>query len=275
MKKILISQIVFTLLTVSACIAIEPDVEGSKDYPLLSRMPNYYISEYVANDFDFHVFALENKEERIEGKKLVISYNIQEGLKSASMLEIVRNYSAALKKVSGQVLYEGDRFIVCRVEKEGKEIWLSVEAYNDGTSYQIVIVEKKAMTQSVVTNPEMLAGDLKSSGHVAVYGIYFDSGKSEIKPESEPVIKAIADLLIADPGLKLFVVGHTDNDGEFEANLKLSEARAAAVGSALTGKHGIDSSRLIARGVGQLCPVVSNDAPEGKAKNRRVELVKF
>jgi outer membrane protein OmpA-like peptidoglycan-associated protein len=119
-----------------------------------------------------------------------------------------------------------------------------------------------------------MAGDIGSSGKVAIYGIYFDFDKAEVKPESEPALAEIAKLLQADATLKLYVVGHTDNAGGYDHNMKLSQQRAEAVVRELTSKYRIAAVRLKPRGVGSLAPVTSNDTEEGRAKNRRVELVK-
>jgi outer membrane protein OmpA-like peptidoglycan-associated protein len=108
---------------------------------------------------------------------------------------------------------------------------------------------------------------------VAVYGIYFDTGKSDLKPESEEAIAEIAKLLKGDTDLKLYVVGHTDNVGALDANMKLSGSRAEAVLQALVRTHGIAASRLKSFGNGPYAPVATNDTDEGRAKNRRVELV--
>ena len=107
-----------------------------------------------------------------------------------------------------------------------------------------------------------------------VYGIIFDTDKSEVKPESEAALKQITKLLEQNPSLSVRVVGHTDATGDFNHNIQLSEARAKAVVTALSARMGVSAARLSAHGVGPLCPVASNDTEEGKAKNRRVELVK-
>jgi outer membrane protein OmpA-like peptidoglycan-associated protein len=125
----------------------------------------------------------------------------------------------------------------------------------------------------VTVNADALAKDIARTGHVAIYGIYFDTGKADLKPESEPVLKEIAKLLQHNPELKLYVVGHTDNVGDLTYNMKLSQARANAVVEELVSKYGVDAKRLKAHGVGPLSPVVSNNTEEGRAKNRRVELV--
>jgi outer membrane protein OmpA-like peptidoglycan-associated protein len=116
--------------------------------------------------------------------------------------------------------------------------------------------------------------DIRATGHAAVYGILFDTDKADIKPESAQAIGEVAKLLEADPKLKIAVVGHTDASGSVDHNLKLSQNRAQAVMQALIREHGIASSRLTFFGCGPFAPVASNDAEDGKAKNRRVELVK-
>ena len=130
------------------------------------------------------------------------------------------------------------------------------------------------MVQEVVANAELFKAGLNSTGHVEVPGIFFDTAKADLKPESDPAIAEVAKLLKADASLKVYVVGHTDSVSTLEVNLKLSQARADAVVQALVTKHGIAAARLVGRGVGPLAPVASNDAEDGRARNRRVELVK-
>jgi len=141
-------------------------------------------------------------------------------------------------------------------------------------SYNIHLIEKQAMNQDVIADANSMANSIKESGKVAVYGIYFDTGKSTLKPESQPTLQEITKLLKADPNLKLYVVGHTDNTGAFDANMKLSMDRAGAVVNALVSQFSVNAARLRACGDGPTSPVASNDKEEGKALNRRVELVK-
>ena len=108
---------------------------------------------------------------------------------------------------------------------------------------------------------------------MAVSGILFDTGKATIKPESAQAIGEVAKLLQGDPALKVFVVGHTDSVSTVESNLKLSQDRAEAVLQSLVREHGIAAARLRSYGCGPFAPVASNDTEEGKARNRRVELV--
>jgi outer membrane protein OmpA-like peptidoglycan-associated protein len=129
-------------------------------------------------------------------------------------------------------------------------------------------------TGMVTVDAAAMAKDISSTGHVALYGIHFDTDKADPKPESQPTLQEIAKLLKQDASMKLYIVGHTDNAGAFDYNVGLSERRAAAVVKELTMKHGIAATRLRPAGVGMLSPVAPNDAEAGRAKNRRVELVR-
>jgi outer membrane protein OmpA-like peptidoglycan-associated protein len=137
------------------------------------------------------------------------------------------------------------------------------------------VIEPVPMDTGMVTvDAAAMAKDISATGHIALYGIYFDTDKSDLKPESQPTLQEIAKLLKQDASLKLYIVGHTDNVGAFDYNIALSERRAAAVVRELTTKHGVAAARLKSAGVGVLSPVAPNDSEQGRAKNRRVELVK-
>jgi outer membrane protein OmpA-like peptidoglycan-associated protein len=133
-------------------------------------------------------------------------------------------------------------------------------------------VTEKAMEQEVTA--DSLADEINKSGHVAVYGIHFDTGKATIQPGSESILSQIVKLLQDNADLKLRVEGHTDSQGNATANQTLSDKRAQAVVAWLTGK-GIAASRLAAKGFGATKPVADNSTDDGRAKNRRVELVKM
>ena len=137
------------------------------------------------------------------------------------------------------------------------------------------VVESQAMDTGMVTvKAAAMAKGIDATGHIAIYGVYFDTDSADIKPESSATLEEISKLLQSRPSLKLQVVGHTDSQGDYEHNMNLSRRRAEAVATSLASRYGIDSSRLRAAGVGPLSPVASNDTPEGRTKNRRVELVK-
>ena len=159
------------------------------------------------------------------------------------------------------------------LDKGGKVTWVQVSPWNGGQGISLYIVEEKAMEQYVVADADALAKEISLSGKVAVYGIHFDTGKAVVKPESEPALAEITKLLKEDPGLKIYVVGHTDSVGKLGYNMNLSRKRAEAVVDVLASKHGISSGRLKPHGVGPLVPASSNRSDDGRALNRRVELV--
>jgi outer membrane protein OmpA-like peptidoglycan-associated protein len=251
----------------------EVDIKGSQDHPLFTRMPGYYISDYDVKDFDKYTSPyLSGQDENWEGKVTHLEYYVKTQAKQASMLQIARNYENALKKIGGKVLVNEGRVIEGKVEKNGGVTYVHIEAFNEGRDYTVVVVESRPMTQDVVADAASLNASIAATGKVALYGIYFDTGKSVVKSESNPSLEEIIKLLKQNAGLMLYVVGHTDNAGNLESNLKLSADRADAVVKALVGK-GVAASRLKAAGVGPYCPVASNQTEDGKAKNRRVELV--
>jgi outer membrane protein OmpA-like peptidoglycan-associated protein len=263
------------LLTAGVGIAQEPDVAGGKDHPLFNRLPGYFIQRYEEKDFEAHTFKDSKRADvNVEGHYFVIRYSLQPGAKELSRIQIHRNYENAVLKIGGKVAgRDDDGNLYLTVLKDGKEIWIHVAAYIT-SEWELIVVEKQAMNQDIVANAAALTNDIKTSGHAAVYGIYFDFGKSSIKPESEPAISEVAKLLKNNSDLKLYLVGHTDNVGSLDSNMSLSLARAEAVAQVMILKQGIAASRLKGLGVGPLAPVASNDSEEGRAKNRRVELVK-
>ena len=131
------------------------------------------------------------------------------------------------------------------------------------------------MKQDVTIDAAAMATSIADTGSVAIYGINFDTASSVLKPDSEPAITEIAKLLTDKPTLKVYIVGHTDMVGDAASNVKLSQARAQSVITALVSKHGIVASRLIPFGTGPYAPVATNLTDEGRAKNRRVELVQI
>jgi OmpA-OmpF porin, OOP family len=274
MIRLLLSIALLSLLTAGVALAEKDDAPNSKDHPLFNRMPNFYIHQYEEKEFDSHPFVVDKKSVPVEGHLYHIVYYLRSGQTEPSRIQILRNYENAITKIGGTILasnYDGSSYV--KVVKDGKDIWAQVSA-GIGSEYHLYIIEKGAMSQDIVANAEVFSNDIKTTGHAAVYGIYFDTGKSVIKPESEKVLGEIAKLLKGDASLKVYVVGHTDSLGNIDSNMKLSQDRANAVVQALTGKYGIAAARLKAYGVGPLAPVASNEVEVGRVKNRRVELVK-
>ena len=257
------------LSTLPCRVADAQDIAGSKDHPLFSRMPNFIITEYEAKDFDRHEFKDSGGNDiTVEGRKTVIQYEVKSGVKPPSALQITRNFANAIKKIGGSAYEytEGTAFLSHK--KDGKEAWAEVNA--TGEAYTLTIVEKAALAQEVTANALLEA--LNRDGRVTLY-IHFDTGKATIKPESQPVIAQIVEMLRTAPDLKIGVEGHTDNVGTPQANKTLSDQRAAAVVAAVV-KQGIDVKRLGTAGFGQDKPIADNKTEDGRAKNRRVELVK-
>ena len=209
----------------------------------------------------------------MEGRKTVINYRLVSGAAKPGALEIIQNHVNAIKAIGGTALRQQTGVATLRVSKDGRETWAKVAAGQIGSAYELTIVERAAMDQFVTADAASMASEIGKTGRVALYGIYFDFDKADLKPESKPALDEISKLLVQDPQLKLYVVGHTDNVGEIGYNMALSQARAEAVVKALVTGYKIDAVRLKPYGVGPLSPVASNASEEGRAKNRRVELV--
>jgi OOP family OmpA-OmpF porin len=279
MKKTLLTRalVLAGVLLAANLFGQDKDVEGSKDPALFSRMPGWIISQYEENEFGAYEFTgLKGKKVEVEGHKLALAYKWAGSGKKPSSLQVIRNYENAIKKVGGSAVYQrGDDFLTLQLTKNGRETWAEIASEVDAGwgGFTLTIIEREAMVQEVTANAAAMGADIRATGHVAVYGINFDADKAEIKPEADAVISEIAKLLTQDAGLKLFVVGHTANVGDVETGLKLSQARAQAVVKRLVEKYGIAAARLTPFGAGPYCPVSTNQTEEGRAKNRRVELV--
>lgn len=228
------------------CIDIwAADLPGSRDHSLLKRFGGAEIIGYDMKRFDtyelqtttFKRFNLETKRREFAEPPLKLegarTQIWYEAPGDASSTELIRNYQNELKAQGFQVLYDS--------------------------------------TQD--PNAVEMSRTIASSGRVALYGILFDTNKAEIKPESKAALDEIAKLLKREPGLKLHVVGHTDNVGGYESNMALSKRRADAVVATLVREYGIAQNRLTPNGIAYLAPVAANTTDEGRAKNRRVELV--
>jgi outer membrane protein OmpA-like peptidoglycan-associated protein len=194
-----------------------------------------------------------------------------------SSLQIVRNCQNAIRKIGGKVLWEdvrqtGWEETTLFVERDGKEFWIHVDPSNGAYNYTVTIIQRESMTQDVIADAIAFKKGLTEAGHVEVPGIYFDTAKADIKPESEAALKEMVKLLKDNANLKVWVVGHTDYTGTLSNNMALSNARAGSVVKALV-ERGIDGKRLAAFGNGPYAPVTSNHDDAGRSKNRRVELV--
>lgn len=247
------------------------------------------------------------KHEALEGKVTRMSYEIEKG---RTTLEVFRNYETALTEKGFKPLftcknrdcggrpfnhtvvpywngfaenYSNQRYLAAK--KEGPDgvvyasLYVVLNLAEGGPRHkrvyaQVDIVEIKAMREKMeVVDATKMQKALDAAGHIALYGILFDHNSAKLRPESKKTLAEVAKLLKSQPKLKLFVVGHTDNQGGLDYNRKLSGQRAASVVRYLTKTSGIAKARLAAHGLGFLAPVATNRTEAGKQKNRRVELV--
>lgn len=243
----------------------------------------------------------------VEGSVTQIRYQID---KERTTLEVFRNYQQALTDAGFETLfscrnkecggrdfglvvipydgimsdnYNDQRFLAAKLTRPEGTAYVSlyiVKAYNiggakkDNVYVQLDIIETAEMETGMVTvDAEAMGKGLDAEGHIAIYGIFFDSGSDKVKPASDEALGEIAKLMKARPDLKLLVVGHTDNQGDLNYNMDLSKRRAAAVVKTLTKSHNIATARLSPAGVAFLAPVASNRGDAGRGQNRRVELV--
>ena len=186
------------------------------------------------------------------------------------------------------LLNRENAYVAGRFNWSGSDIYVQVYTFTNREGRRTSLVRKDrvgALVETVEAGPahaptaqvtsEQMASEINRTGRIALYGLYFDTNRTEIKPESRPTLEQIADLLKREPNLKILVVGHTDNVGTFEANRDLSQRRAESVVNALVTGFGIAPDRLIPFGVSYAAPVASNATPEGRGENRRVELVRY
>jgi hypothetical protein len=240
----------------------------------------------------------QGKTQVLEGYVTKVDYNTS-GLKR-STLEIARNYEQALVDAGFQLLFKcsakaktcgkikfdplfgefpnsDEHYLIARgTDKATSEVLTIAIRSPESHHHHIFVVRGKAMdTGMAKVDAAAMGKGIEQTGHMALYGIQFDTGKSTLKPESAPVLAEVAALLKQSAQLKLHVVGHTDNVGTFDANMTLSKARAATVVDALVKQHGIAATRLMPHGASSIAPVSTNRTDPGRAENRRVELVEM
>jgi OOP family OmpA-OmpF porin len=282
MKKFILGlSIVFSMQ------AFSQDAEGCKDHVLFTRLQNFVIENCQMNytSVNFQT-GPSNKTRAEEGNvtTLRFSFNSESGAKMPSPLQIIKNYENAIVSKGGKKVYQGVDDIdggplgaLFSMSVNGKDYWVAVRGMYEPLvngevgAFSLIVLEKEAMKQEIEAS-EMFK-EISASGHIALY-INFETGKAEIKPESQKTVEQIVQMLKDNAALKVSIEGHTDNAGNAASNQTLSENRAKAILNAIIAK-GIDKGRLTSKGWGQTKPVDDNGTEEGKAKNRRVEIVKM
>ncbi len=311
MRRSIVAPLAFALLVlsfleISGALAQKGDVAGSRDHPGIGRFVGSVITGYQVENFDAaRLQAAPFKdgkptdERRLEGRITRIAYRTNPG---PSILEVSRNFETQLAKAGFESLLACDsdacggipfseaiaalpipqmwidgfnyRYQASRKAEGGRETYATVlvSKNNDEVYAQLVIAVIGAIENKMVDAGAMAKG-LREQGHIALYGIYFDTDKAVIKSESRPTLDEIAKLLRAQPQLNVFIVGHTDSQGTFDYNVDLSRRRAEAVAAELAKSYKITNTRLRTAGVGFLAPVGSNATDDGRTLNRRVELI--
>lgn len=312
-KKLKYQKMKKLLIAIIACLPVlvfgQTDKAGSSDHELIERFPNSYIYDYNVQSFEPYTIATGKSNASytlpskrvVEGKVFRIFYTMSSD--DGSVYEVYTNYKNALKAKGAETIftcYDGScgnkdnlwgglgkesKFLMpayyaenfayhaAKFSSGGKAYYVSmVFGYGLGEQgYEIHVVEVDEMSQKITLGD--IEAALAEKGKIALYGIYFDTGSANLKAESNAEIALIADYLKRNPTVKLYIVGHTDNVGTLDNNMTLSVNRAKAVVTALTTQYGIASSRLLPKGVASLCPVATNTTDDGRAKNRRVEIV--
>lgn len=282
------------------------DVAGARDYPGIGRFGGSVITGYQVKEFDAaRMQAAVFKDgqptdaRRLEGRITRIAYRTNAG---PSILEVSRNFEAQLAKAGFETLLACDtdacggipfseavdalpipqmwvdgfnyRYVAGRKVDNGREIFASVMvSENNRDIYAQLVIAELGAIQNKMVDASAMAKGLRETGRIALYGIYFDTDKTEVKPESRPTLEQIAKLLASQVSLSVYIVGHSDNQGPYAYNLDLSRRRAEAIAAELVKNYGVSAPRLRTAGVGLLAPVGSNATDAGRALNRRVELV--
>lgn len=282
------------------------DLPGARDYPGIGRFAGSIITGYQAKDFDAtRLQAAPFKDgkatdqRRLEGRVTRIAYRTGPG---PSILEVSRNFETQLAKAGFETLLACDvdacggipfsenvdglpipqmwvdgfnyRYYAGRKTEDGRETYAAVMvSSNNDQIYALLVVTQIGDLANKMVDAAAMAKGLGEKGHIALYGIYFDTDKAVIKPESKPTMDEIAKLLGGQPTLNVVIVGHTDSQGAYDYNMNLSRRRAEAVAAALVKDYRVPQARLRTAGVGYLAPVGSNASDDGRSLNRRVELV--
>jgi len=276
-----ISILMFVLALTNFAYA-QNDADGCKDHELLTRLENFYISDCSESYNELQLRTSVSKTETKEGNLFYYYYrfNFDAGVKMKSPLQIIKNYENAVVKNGGQLVFkntnasEGDIEATLYLSTKEKEYWIQLTRFAGNgievEAFGLNVLEIESMKQEVVAS-EMFE-KINKEGFIALY-INFETGKSDIKPESQPIIDQLSEMLMQNQTLKISIEGHTDNVGGDKTNQLLSESRAKSVMNALISK-GIEVSRLKSKGWGQSKPIADNNTEEGRAKNRRVEISK-
>lgn len=247
-------------------------------HPLFNTIANHVVKSCDTKEFEkLELYQSDKTKGRItiekKGEYIKVAYAFTGDFNNRpAATQIYENYVNAVKKAGGEVLFNGEQGFSGKIKK-GTDTWW-VKVYTDGSSwYWVESIKEGGMRQDVVLTANEIKTTITQDGKLSFYGIYFDNDKATLKEESAPTLTEIAKYLNSNPSTKVYIVGHTDNTGDYAHNLTLSKERATAVVNELAAKYKVAKAQLTAEGVGPLSPVAANTTADGKAKNRRVEMV--
>lgn len=265
------------LLSAPLCQAEDP-----LEHPVIKPMPRSVLNDRFSKKEDFSTvefrIKVDGRQTKVEKSgqywKLVYEIPGADGKPDTSISanEILENYRSATLEKGGKVYNQGSNYSVFSAPGGEAHSWAKLSA--SPGRYTIEIIDEEGFEAVLTFGAEEMKKSLDSEGRIAIYGITFDTGKDDLKLGAETVIAEIVKLLQFYPELKIEVQGHTDNVGSAETNLQLSDRRAETVRKFIL-LYGVEGSRLVSKGYGLTNPIASNDTEEGKAQNRRVELVKL
>ena len=265
----------FALIVGVMVLAIMPRSQAEiKDHPVIRPISGFVLNDSQFENFSSYTFEFEQNgksiEKQVKGKYWFLYYEYQKEDRKYSKLEIIENHKQAALEKGGTILGEDDTKLDFTLPKpDGGTIWAHLHTWEN--SYELYIIEEKGFSRGLFFGADEMKKKLDAAGHVALYGIYFDSDKSNLKLGSEKTLIEIVKLMKNYPDLTIEIQGHTDSTGTREHNVKLSESRAETVKSFLL-LYGINAPRMAARGYGPENPVAPNETEKGRALNRRVEL---
>jgi outer membrane protein OmpA-like peptidoglycan-associated protein len=248
---------------------------SGSDYRLVGHLPNFVAGKPATKNFDSIDFMVTGGEEtktvQAQGRTVIVGYTLADGKPVPSNPEIRFNYREALRAQGAEILHDAGRDLVARLldPKSGQVIWIGV--YCSESSVQVSALEEKPFTP--VIQPAAMQVALQKAGRVVLY-VNFDFDRATLRPDAAPVVAQVVAMLKAEPGLRLGIEGHTDAMGTAERNRTLSGERARAFAAAMVAQ-GIAADRLLPSGLGPDKPLASNETSEGRARNRRVELVRM
>jgi outer membrane protein OmpA-like peptidoglycan-associated protein len=257
------------------------------EHPIIKPFPKSVLAESMSkynkfDEFEFVVLDKQTKKKekvKVKGQYWKLLYEVRtpdgDRVKDISTVEFFENYKNAAFKKGGEILFEDRGNLYVRIPKaDGGKTWCKVNTNAGLGQIYLNIIDEEGFKQSLTFGADELKKALDADGKVILHGILFDLDRATLKQESEKQLNPMVTLMIRHPELKLEIQGHTDNQGKDDYNMNLSKNRAETVSSYLK-LFGINKNRLVTKGFGESRPIASNDTEEGRAQNRRVELIKL